>query len=101
MLKPFDRSGLRAGIVVVARARGRCWTGSISDAEAYAWRCLKGDLIYDPCFSSPYKPKLGYVVCPLYAKGSEEPSRVLSLSLSSPLPSEATPPATGREGSGG
>jgi hypothetical protein len=98
MFKAFDRLGLRPGVVVVTHAVGHCWTGSISDSEAFAWRCVRGGFIYDPCFSSPYRAKLGYVVCPLYSKGSEEPSRVLSLRLTSPLPSAGDAARTGTRG---
>ena len=84
--------------MVASNAKGHCWTGSISDSEAYAWRCFRGNLIYDPCFSSPYRAKLGYVVCPLYSKGTEEPSRVLSLRLTSPLPAEGDAARKGTRG---
>jgi len=98
MFKPFNRSGLRPGVAVVSHATGHCWTGSISDSEAYIWRCVRGGFIYDPCFSSPYRAKLGYVVCPLYSKGSEEPSRVLSLRLTSSLPAEGDAARNGTRG---
>jgi hypothetical protein len=98
VFKPFVRSGLRPGVVVASNAKGHCWTGSISDSEAYAWRCFRGNLIYDPCFSSPYTAKPGVVVCPLYSKGTEEPSRVLSLRLTSPLPAEGDAARKGTRG---
>jgi hypothetical protein len=96
--KPFDRTGLRHGVTVVSRAAGHCWTGSISNSEAYVWRCLRANLIYDPCFSSPYQRGLGYVACPLYSKGSEEPSRLLELRLTSPLPAKGDDPRVGTQG---
>jgi len=96
--KPFDRTGLRHGVTVVSHAAGHCWTGSISDSEAYVWRCLTGNLIYDPCFSSPYQRGLRYVACPPYSKGSEEPSRLLELRLTSPLPAKSDDPRVGTQG---
>ena len=98
VFQPFVSTGLRPGVVVAARANGHCWTGSISDSEAYAWRCMRGDSIYDPCFSSRYQAKPGYVVCPLYKKGSAEPSRVLRMTLRSSLPSEGDAPRKGLKG---
>ena len=97
-LRPFDARGLRPGVVASGHAAGHCWTGSISDSEAFAWRCLKGNLIYDPCFSSPYQRHLGYVVCPLYTRGADEPSRVLELRLTSPLPPKGDSPRKGTQG---
>ena len=97
-LRPFDARGLRPGVVASGHAEGHCWTGSISDSEAFAWRCLKGNLIYDPCFSSPYQRHLGYVVCPLYSRVADEPSRVLELRLTSPLPPKGDSPRKGTQG---
>ena len=41
---------------------GYCWTGSAVINRKDAWRCLNGNFIHDPCFSSPLDP--GYVACP-------------------------------------
>jgi hypothetical protein len=46
---------------VITRS-GYCWTGSSTAARRDAWRCLTGNLIRDPCFSSPRDP--GIVLCP-------------------------------------
>src|SRR5579872_2465869 len=31
---------------------GECWTDSIAVARSGAWRCMAGNEIFDPCFSS-------------------------------------------------
>ncbi len=41
---------------------GYCWTGSSTAARRDAWRCMTGNLIRDPCFSSSRRP--GIVLCP-------------------------------------
>ena len=43
--------------------RGDCFYGSLSTPRRDAWRCETGNLIYDPCFSSPHAP--GRVACPV------------------------------------
>ena len=58
---PFTSSG--APSVRVARIiRGHCWTGSLASSRADAWRCMSGNFIYDPCFSSA--STTGIVLCP-------------------------------------
>jgi hypothetical protein len=58
---PFTSSGAPT-IRVVSRIRGYCWTGSLAVDHRDAWRCMSGNLIYDPCFSSPTAK--GVVLCP-------------------------------------
>jgi hypothetical protein len=41
---------------------GSCWTGALTIARSDAWRCLVGNYIYDPCFSSSQAQ--GVVICP-------------------------------------
>lgn len=41
---------------------GSCFSGSDAIARKDAWRCLSGNNLYDPCFSSPLDP--GHVACP-------------------------------------
>ena len=41
---------------------GSCFTGSLAINRRDAWRCMNGNLIYDPCFSSAKAS--GIVVCP-------------------------------------
>src|SRR5262245_65358955 len=46
---PVDATGaLRPGYRVVNRARGRCFTTSTVHGRAF--RCLRGNLIQDPCW---------------------------------------------------
>ena len=58
---PFTASGKPAG-QVTKTVSGSCFTGSISVDHQGAWRCMSGNLLYDPCFSST-KAK-GIVLCP-------------------------------------
>jgi hypothetical protein len=68
-------------VVHVSRTvRGSCFTGSSATVRADAWRCLTGNLLLDPCFSSA-KAK-GIVLCPTHAWSSS----VLKLKLTSRLP---------------
>jgi hypothetical protein len=81
---PFDGGGVASAIRIEKTARGYCWTTSIADARADAFRCFVGNYIYDPCFangtgSSPF------VLCPLY----KPVSKVLRVALTKPLTSNA------------
>lgn len=79
---PFSiNGGLAPGVKVTARASGYCWTGSLSDPRSDAWRCFRGNLIYDPCFSGSFVTK--WVACPLSAPFG---AHVLRLNLTKPLP---------------
>ena len=53
------------GLVVphVQVKSGYCWTSSAVTPRDDAWRCLVGNVIYDPCFSSDFAG--GVVVCPV------------------------------------
>ncbi|MCW2685361.1 MAG: afsK7, partial [Mycobacterium sp.] len=42
---------------------GHCWTSSETTPRHDAWRCMTGNYIYDPCFSSPRTATL--VLCPV------------------------------------
>ena len=57
---------------------GECWTESIAVSRSGAWRCLVGNEIYDPCFSSA--GLIDAVICD--AKGSAR----FILKLTKPLP---------------
>jgi hypothetical protein len=64
---------------------GSCWTGSIAVSRPDAWRCMIGNGIFDPCFSSPGEK---FVVCnPNPSKG--EPG--FRLNLTEPLPKQDMP----------
>ena len=41
---------------------GHCFTGSLAINRTDAWRCIVGNVIHDPCFSSTLDP--GGVLCP-------------------------------------
>lgn len=68
---------------------GYCWTRSIAVARDDAWRCMTGNLIYDPCFSTT-NPSAPLVCVP----NPSEPSRNIRMVLTRPLPSSA--PSAGR-----
>ena len=41
--------------------RGSCWSSSLAAGRDDAWRCMRGNYIFDPCFSSPKAQ--GVVLC--------------------------------------
>lgn len=57
----FTRSG-RAAIHVTKTIRGHCWSASLAADRNDAWRCMSGNDIFDPCFSS-HKAR-AIVLCP-------------------------------------
>lgn len=74
------------GARIVQRGHGYCWTGSLADARADAWRCFLGNEIEDPCFSGADS----YVTCP---DGTPDSRDALRLRLTKPLPrGQANPP---------
>jgi hypothetical protein len=87
----FEQGKLAAGLQASSSGRGYCWTASIADGRADAWRCFRGNLILDPCFSNGRSAK-PYAVCPRapWAK------KVTLLRLTKPLPL-----AEGNKGGGG
>jgi hypothetical protein len=67
-----------------ARKSGNCWTDSIAVTRPGAWRCMVGNEIYDPCFSSA--PLSKAVICGTDpAKGDR--GFVLQLTKRLPAPS--------------
>jgi hypothetical protein len=56
----FDATG--APTIPVKSKSGHCFSGSLTINRSDAWRCLSGNFLYDPCFSSALHP--GVVVCP-------------------------------------
>lgn len=46
-----------------ATAAGNCWTNSLAAARADAWRCMVGNIIYDPCFEMLGARQSRDVVC--------------------------------------
>jgi hypothetical protein len=66
---------------------GECWTDSIAVSRPGGWRCMMGNEIYDPCFSSA--GLAGGVVCDANpAKGSGG----FILKLTKPLPKPSSQP---------
>lgn len=58
---------------------GYCWTGSLTADRDDAWRCLVGNGLYDPCFSSAAAPAV--VLCPNYKLTTD-----IEIHLTRPLP---------------
>jgi hypothetical protein len=58
--RAFAASG-KPAIHVTKTVRGFCWEGSLAADRDDAWRCLSGNDLFDPCFSSG-KAK-GIVLC--------------------------------------
>jgi hypothetical protein len=57
----FTTSGSPA-IHVSKTVNGHCFSGSSETNRNDAWRCLSGNFLHDPCFSSSKAP--GIVLCP-------------------------------------
>jgi hypothetical protein len=60
---PFTAGTIAKGLRVTKTIRGSCWTGSEGTARSDAWRCMSGNYIYDPCFSSQTGGTGAFVVC--------------------------------------
>jgi hypothetical protein len=73
---PFDEA---THARVKGAASGYCWTGSLSDVRADAWRCFIGNSIYDPCFSAGGS----FVLCPVAGPWAPE---VVKIVLTRKLP---------------
>lgn len=78
----FTSAGKPAGHVA-RTLRGSCWTGSLAADRADAWRCMAGNEILDPCFSSPRAR--GRVLCPATGPWS---SSLVELKLTKRLPGQ-------------
>lgn len=57
----FAASG-KPAIRITETVHGYCYIGSFAAVRDDAWRCISGNALYDPCFSS-HKAK-GIVLCP-------------------------------------
>ena len=60
IFEAFTASG-KAAIHITKTVDGYCYIGSLAAARDDAWRCIGGNGLYDPCFSS-HKRK-GIVLC--------------------------------------
>jgi hypothetical protein len=58
----YDAKG-NLTVVVADVAVGSCWTTSVADPVAGAFRCLSGNRIYDPCFAPPHPAQPLEVAC--------------------------------------
>jgi hypothetical protein len=59
--RAFSSSG-KLLLKVTSHRRGSCYSGSLADQHKDAWRCISGNYLYDPCFSSAKHRKV--VLCP-------------------------------------
>ena len=80
--EPFTPAGAPT-VRVTSTIRGNCWTGSSAAAREDAWRCMSGNFIYDPCFSST--GVRGIVLCPATGPWS---SAAIEIKLTRRLPSK-------------
>jgi hypothetical protein len=58
---PFRDSGAPAARVI-RTVRGSCFSGSIAADRQHAWRCMSGNFLFDPCFSTARAHRI--VLCP-------------------------------------
>jgi hypothetical protein len=81
---PWASGGLQRGFTVLEKAKGSCWTRSLSTDRPDAWRCFQGNDIHDPCFAASGST---IVAC------AEDPfsKRVVLLRLSKPLADGGNP----------
>jgi hypothetical protein len=70
----------------IGTKQGHCWTGSIAIPRPDAWRCMVGNEIFDPCFSSEDGMEVVCDVDP--SKGNPG----FNLQLTEPLPTSENPP---------
>src|SRR5580658_3794361 len=52
VFQPWSKGALMSGFIVSDRARGSCFTHSLSTDRPDAWRCFEGNDILDPCFAA-------------------------------------------------
>jgi hypothetical protein len=71
------------------RRSGECWTDSIAVARSGVWRCILGNEIDDPCFTSP--DLTGAVICGANP-ASGTPGFVMNLTKPLPKPSSNQTP---------
>lgn len=66
---------------VSAQISGSCFAPSIASTRGDAWRCMSGNLIYDPCFTKPGSSNA--VVC---VQDPTDSSTIVQMNLTQPLP---------------
>jgi hypothetical protein len=87
---PYDRAG-RLSVKVGDVGRGECWTTSIADPVAGAYRCFEGNQILDPCFA-PATTTVPIELACLAAPWSD----AVKLRVSGPLPTSGPGTSTTR-----
>lgn len=60
IFRAFNGRG-KPAIHIIRTVRGTCVGGSAATNRSDAWRCMSGNMIYDPCFSSARAT--GFVLC--------------------------------------
>lgn len=71
--------------------KGYCWTGSVAVWRPNAWRCMEGNRIHDPCFSSDEKATS--VICVRDPTGD---GKGIQMNLTRPLPTQERLPQGSR-----
>jgi hypothetical protein len=86
------RTSLARGIKVIGSlSGGDCWTESLPDYDnQYAWRCMAGSDIYDPCFAAPGSSNVRRVACAPNSTGG-----VYLMNLTTALPQSSSPRTSG------
>lgn len=72
--------------------KGKCWTESIATPRKGAWRCMIGNDIYDPCFSTSSEKM---VICDMNPAKNKTG---LSVALTEPLPKSSMPKKSEKPG---
>jgi hypothetical protein len=85
--EPYTNGALAATVTASAHQAGSCVGGSIASDRVDAWRCMAGNLIMDPCFSSPSGSQ---VACPSF----QNIDSVTVINLSQALPRNLANPGS-------
>ncbi|HEX5414045.1 MAG TPA: hypothetical protein VFZ25_00165 [Chloroflexota bacterium] len=67
---------------------GSCFASSLAATRSDAWRCMAGNVIYDPCFSIPNNSN--QLVC---VRDPRDPSTFVTMTLTKALPAPEPVPA--------
>ncbi|QMU76623.1 hypothetical protein GXW83_13600 [Streptacidiphilus sp. PB12-B1b] len=86
VVEPWKGAEPASDITVTGSASGHCFAPSIASTRHDAYRCLTGNLIYDPCFSPQTTPPGDQVLC----VDGPSATRFLRVKLTAPLPAGST-----------